>query len=588
IDNQLTLFYRNLNTIWFPEETATNATMVGMPNFTFTKVVDKSNATPGDMLNYTISLSNTGLGSAKVVWINDTIPNGTTYLSSTPLCDSFVNNTCTWTPYDLDPGTYEFHLNVSINDTTPSGSTIENTAYLNFTDPMGNPLGNLSSSDTTLVRKIYLTLVLQDRSLTSTPYDSLEFDILIRNQSPQPAFKAWLNVSLPQEIQYVSDNATDIGGIKIGSNRWEFNNITQGNHSFRITIEIVLETVDGTDLQVDISLDHTDVAGVGLPTINDRITITIEAPLLSPEIITSEERYKRTETPEIRIFLNNTGSATASSVWVDLSVPSSVEYLNDTSASIGGVRLEGFRFLISNLEPGVHEFEIHFDIGSVHETEDIEIWFYVNYTDSNGDLIGQVTERASFGVIVVTSEEFPVLPVVLVFLIAFVASLAIAYSRETTKYSFLMLIVPLFSRLKREEVLDHETRGMIRGYIIANPGDHFNSIKDSLSLKNGTLAHHLNILERERIVKSMKDGKFRRFFPIGMKVSERAYPTKIEKVILDMIRETPGIAQKDIADRLGMSQSTVSYHTTKLKKARRLRTERHGMSIRHYVVDSQE
>ncbi len=588
VDNQLILFYRNFNMIWFPEETATNTTAVGMPIFTFTKIVDKSNATQGDALDYTISLSNIGLGSSKEAWINDTIPIGTTYLSSIPLCDSFVNNTCMWMLYDLDPGTYEFHLTVVINDTAPSGSTIENTAYLNYTDAIGNLMGNLSSNDTTLVRETYLTLILEDRSLTSTPYDSLGFDILIRNHSPQPALKAWLNVSFPQEIQYVSDNVTDIGGIRIGGNRWEFNNVIQGNHSFRIAIGIVSDTVDGTNLQVDISLDHTDVAGVGFPAITDRITITIEAPLFSPEIVPSEGSYKRTETPEIRIFLNNTGSAAASSVWVDLSVPSPIKHLNDTSASISGVRLEDFKFLISNLEPGAHEFAIHFDIGDVRETQNIEIWLYVNYTDSNGDLIGQTTERVSFKVTVVTSEKFPVLPVGLVFLIAFVASLAIAFSRETTKYSFLMLIVPLFSRLRRDEVLDHETRGMIRGYIIANPGDHFNSIKDALDLKNGTLAHHLNILEREQIVKSMKDGKFRRFFPIGMKVSDRAYPTKVEKLILDIIRENPGIAQKDIADQLGMSQSTVSYHTAKLKEARRLRTERHGMSVRHYVEDSRE
>jgi predicted transcriptional regulator len=464
------------------------------------------------------------------------------------------------------------------------GSIIRNTAHLNYTDPIGNPLGNLSSNDTTTVQESYLSLILQDRTLTSTPYDTIEFDILIKNESPQPSLKAWLNVTLPQEIQYVSDNASDVGGMKTGEVQWEFNNISQGNHSFRIITEIVSETVDGDDLQIGILLDHTDVAGASLPTITDGILVTIEAPVFSPEIVSTELDFERSENAVVTIYLNNTGSATAVSVWVDLSVPSPVAYLSDTSDSINGVRLRDFDFLINSLEPGPHSFEVQFDLGSVGETKDVEIWLYVNYTDSDGDMIGQTSERISFGV-VVTSEEFPYLPFAFVALIAFAMALAFASRRESVKYSLLMFFVPLFSRLKKEEVLDHETRGMIRGYVMANPGDHFNSIKATLDLKNGTLAHHIHILEREKIIKSVKDGKFRRFFPMGMRISENAYPTKIEMLILDIIRETPGITQKDIGNQLGMSQPTVSYHIAKLKKGKRLRAKKHGMSMRLYLED---
>jgi uncharacterized repeat protein (TIGR01451 family) len=585
IDNMLTLYYRNVNGIWSPIEIATNTTTiaVGAPAFTFSKTVNKGTAAPGDSLNYTLSLSNVGTGNAMEVWINDTIPNGTAYSSST--CDSFANNTCTWTLYDFGPGSYEeLHLNVSINASVPSGSTIQNTAYLNYTDSKGNPLGNLSSNDTTTVQERYLSLILQDRALTSTPYDTIEFDVLIQNESPQPSLKAWLNVTLPQEIQYVSDNASDVGGIKTGSVQWEFNNILRGNHSFRITTEIVSETVDGDDLQIGILLDHTDVAGASLPTITDGILVTIEAPVFSPEIVSTKRDFQRSENAVVTIYLNNTGSATAVSVWVDLSVPSSVDYLSDTSDSINGVRLRDFEFLINSLDPGDHSFDIQFDVGSIGETKDIEIWLYVNYTDSDGDMIGQSSERISFGVIV-TAEEFPYLLLAFVALIAFAMALAFASRRESVKYSLLIFFVPLFSRLKKEQVMDHETRGMIRGYVIANPGDHFNSIKATLDLKNGTLAHHLHILEREKIIKSVKDGKFRRFFPMGMRISENAYPTKIEMLILDIIRETPGITQKDIGSQLGMSQPTVSYHIAKLKKSKRLRAKKHGMSMRLYLED---
>ena len=90
------------------------------------------------------------------------------------------------------------------------------------------------------------------------------------------------------------------------------------------------------------------------------------------------------------------------------------------------------------------------------------------------------------------------------------------------------------------------------------------------------------------MIKSVKDGKYRRFFPMGMRIADRAFPTKIEKLILDIVEETPGVTQKDIASQLGMSQPTISYHITKLRKAKRLRTEKHGMSMRHFLEDLKE
>ncbi len=587
IVNRVNLYYRNANNIWFPIETATNSTMVAAPSMTFMKTVDKGLASAGDLLDYTLEVNNIGMGSARYAWINDTIPNGTTYDSSTPACDTIANNTCTWKLSDLAPGKIQVHLVVSVNASLPDSFVIQNDAYLNYTDSHGVPMGNLTSNASATVRESYLALVLEDRSMTSTPLDSIEFDVLIRSESNQSSLLAWLNITFPEEIQFISDNATDIGGIRTGDYRWEFNNITQGNYSFRITAEITSGTHDGMQLNVDFVLDHTDESGKAFPRATDRINVTIRAPVFLPGIVSDKGTYERSETSAITIFLNNTGSISALNVWVSLSVPTSVDYVNDTSASIGGSLIGALTYLFEDVDPGAHEFEVYFSFKELNEPTDIEVWVFLNYTDSNGDLIGESQQRTSFNVIIPT-EEFPILPIVLVILLAIGISFAAAFSRESTKYSILMFFVPLFTRLRRREVLDHETRGMIRGYVIANPGDHFNSIKASLGLKNGTLAHHINILERENIIKSIKDGKFRRFFPIGMKVTDDAYPTKIERLILEIVKETPGITQKDIAKQLGMSQPTASYHLTKLKNSNAIRTEREGISVRHYLEESEE
>ena len=158
---------------------------------------------------------------------------------------------------------------------------------------------------------------------------------------------------------------------------------------------------------------------------------------------------------------------------------------------------------------------------------------------------------------------------------------------EFGKYRFLtLLFVPLYVRLKRDEVLDNYVRGQIHGYIIANPGDHYNSIRDALELSNGILAHHLKTLEREGLVQSIRDGMYRRFFPANAKLPpEDEGHFNIQSRILGVIRNNPGISQKEISLKVGVSSPTVNYHVSVLATARMIRVEKAGRLTHCYVVE---
>ena len=146
------------------------------------------------------------------------------------------------------------------------------------------------------------------------------------------------------------------------------------------------------------------------------------------------------------------------------------------------------------------------------------------------------------------------------------------------------IIIFLYSKVGREKVLDNFTRGEIRGYIVANPGDHYTSIKQALHLKNGTLAFHLKKLEKEGMVKSQVDGIYRRYYPADMKVPEPdgGSLTEVQKIVLAKVSETPGISQKDIAGLLNVSTSTIAYHIESLIKKGRVRQEKSGIRVRYF------
>jgi uncharacterized membrane protein len=154
---------------------------------------------------------------------------------------------------------------------------------------------------------------------------------------------------------------------------------------------------------------------------------------------------------------------------------------------------------------------------------------------------------------------------------------ALVGGTEWGKYAALGLLFPLYVRISGKRILDNFTRGKIYGYIIANPGDHYNSIKSSLKLKNGALAYHLQALEREDLIKAQTDGKFKRFYPFEMSVPSRS--TKLSTMrqnIVNQIEESPGITQNEISDKMGVSHQAISYHLRSLVQLGAVNIEKKG------------
>jgi len=170
--------------------------------------------------------------------------------------------------------------------------------------------------------------------------------------------------------------------------------------------------------------------------------------------------------------------------------------------------------------------------------------------------------------------------------LAFLSTIGVA-STEYGKYSlFKFLVFPLYSRIKKEEVLDHFVRGQIYGYIRANPGVHFNMLRSSLRVNNGTLAHHLRTLEMQGFVKSRRDGMFRRFYAVDVNIADDGIRlSDLQMKILDMIT-LDGATQAEIAERLGISQQAVSYNLRMMGREGMILVERTGREHRYHAAEA--
>ena len=159
---------------------------------------------------------------------------------------------------------------------------------------------------------------------------------------------------------------------------------------------------------------------------------------------------------------------------------------------------------------------------------------------------------------------------------------------ENLKYLGLkFFFVPMYSRLQKDTLVDEPTRQKLLKYIYSEPGANFKQLKDKFSLHNGTLAHHINILENHEIITSHRSGRQRLFFPMGVnqEISRVSLVTNETQLnIMDIVKETPGITQAMISKKLNMSRQKVNYHVNSLVDKAFIKIEKQGRITRLFPL----
>jgi len=134
--------------------------------------------------------------------------------------------------------------------------------------------------------------------------------------------------------------------------------------------------------------------------------------------------------------------------------------------------------------------------------------------------------------------------------------------------------------------LENFERGRIYGFIENNPGTYYTEIMKNLGIGNGTLSHHLYMLEKMSMIKSRQEGiRHRAFF-----ITSTQYPegeqlrfTTLQSEIIRLIKENNGISEKEIISKLGEKQQTINYNIKMLQRKNIIRLEKKGRDSYCYV-----
>jgi len=161
----------------------------------------------------------------------------------------------------------------------------------------------------------------------------------------------------------------------------------------------------------------------------------------------------------------------------------------------------------------------------------------------------------------------------------------IAISAATVIICVTLIILALYTKKRRERLLEHKTREEIFSYIQSHPGIHYRGVMNELNLNSGVLTHHLHMLEQQEFIKSYQDGMYRRIYPVNIKMELGGQLTEVQKRILTIIRNTPGISQTEIAKRLKQNRKMIFYHIKRLSNEGLIHVEPAGRESKCFYFD---
>ncbi|ACL16122.1 transcriptional regulator, ArsR family [Methanosphaerula palustris E1-9c] len=137
-------------------------------------------------------------------------------------------------------------------------------------------------------------------------------------------------------------------------------------------------------------------------------------------------------------------------------------------------------------------------------------------------------------------------------------------------------------RISSANVLDQEVRAQIYDHIKKNPGIHLRGLAGEMEMKMGTLRYHLNILRITHKIAVSEDVASVRFYEnSGTYSLEEQHILKYlrnetTRKILSVLIDRPMVTRQEIADAVGVSGPSVSWHMKRLEDDNIITTRREG------------
>jgi len=364
------------------------STQINSGEIALVKSVDKTFATIGDTISYTITLSNPGNVTSQNIIFTDILPDGTTFISGTLTNDSGtqqIGNPASGIQIEnINPsGTAIITLNVLVTN-IPSINPISNFSSVQFAhviDPSQPAVSqtNVSNTVSTTINSAILTTQKSvDKSIISVR-DTLTYTTTITNTGNTPATNITFTSAIPPSTTFIPDSVTINGIQQLGAQPAlgvNIPNIAPGE-TVTVTFQVNVISVPPSSsiMGNDTILYSYTVDPNGTPATTSTSTSTniVTNPVLDAMItmIKSVDQTLVTlgDTITYTTILTNNGNTNATNITFTDLIPDGTTFITD-SVTIDGITQIGL-----NPNTGI-------TIGAIAPSSSISIAFQVTATST--------------------------------------------------------------------------------------------------------------------------------------------------------------------------------------------------------------
>lgn len=154
-------------------------------------------------------------------------------------------------------------------------------------------------------------------------------------------------------------------------------------------------------------------------------------------------------------------------------------------------------------------------------------------------------------------------------------------------YALSLLASLGFRRITKRTVLDDDFRNDLYRQIAANPGAGTPELGELMGASRGRLRYHLDMLIREGKVAAVDYRNRTGHFARNQRYTNLEQRTLIglredpSRMILRCLHRSPDTTRGDLAERLGLTGSTISQHMQQLEAEGLVATDRNGRFVRY-------
>jgi uncharacterized repeat protein (TIGR01451 family) len=238
----------NGGSAWYTSSSPTRGTANDRtgPVLSLSLTSNSRTATPGSYVTYTVGYSNTGDGVARTAWVNDTLPAGVTFVSSSVPYNSVSGSTYTWLLPNVSVASHSFTIRVQVNGVGVDGSSQVNRGTLVYTDQLSKVIGAGQAWRNVTIRRPQITVAKTVTPANAVPGQAVTFIIYYNNTGSRRASTVSILDVLPAGLTFQSSNPrpTAVSGRNY---YWNFTNVGTGSHSITLTA-LVARSATGTKL----------------------------------------------------------------------------------------------------------------------------------------------------------------------------------------------------------------------------------------------------------------------------------------------------------------------------------------------------